>query len=452
MPRMPVPDYQKMFAWDNYSSELSVEYRQSTEEGKDLAHLKALFEAAAQMENSPEKDRIADVLYTLQMNAKTLPGYAYKEPDELDEIRKLMPECSRTPRALPDRDTLFDRVYGAWLGRVAGCLLGKPIEGIRTNELHPLLKESGNWPLHRYILSADLTEEMYKKYTFRLKGRCFADTISFAPYDDDTNYTVLGQMLIERFGRNFTSENVAQIWQDLQPKQAYCTAERAAFRNFVNGYLPHDSAIYKNPYREWIGAQIRADYFGYINPGDPDLAAEMAWRDARISHVKNGIYGEMFAAAMIAEAAVNDDLEEILVSGLSRIPETSRLYEAVSGILSDYKNGKSAFDAFSGIHARWNEHDAHDWCHTISNAEIVAAALLYGKGDFGASVCLAVQTGFDTDCNGATVGSVLGMRSGAGSIGENWTKPFHGMLETTVFGVGKISIREAAEKTMRHMA
>ena len=177
----------------------------------------------------------------------------------------------------------------------------------------------------------------------------------------------------------------------------------------------------------------------------------MAFRDASISHVKNGIYGEMWAAAMIACAAVTDDLEAIILGGLAQIPHTSRLYQAVSDIVEDYRRGVSQADCFRKIHEAYDEYTAHGWCHTISNAMIVAAALLYGKGDYGASICMAVETGFDTDCNGATVGSVLGLRGGVDIIGEEWAAPVRDRLETSIFGVGTVSISQRAEMTMKHL-
>jgi hypothetical protein len=157
--------------------------------------------------------------------------------------------------------------------------------------------------MHRYIYRSDIEKTDITKYKFNFASRVYADEINGMPIDDDTNYMVLAQEVIEKYGRDFTPHDMSRAWLKYQAKDAYCTAERVAFVNFISGYEPPQSAVYKNPYREWIGAQIRGDYFGYINPGNPKLAAEMAWRDASISHVKNGIYGEMWVSAMLAIAA-----------------------------------------------------------------------------------------------------------------------------------------------------
>ncbi len=444
------PSYDAIPDWELYSEQLEVELRQCSDEGLDISEFSDVMKAVSRLKRGEIKTKLADTLFSAVLNAKTLPSCKYFEPSELASIKS---SCKAPEKVLPcvDKAALREKIKGAWYGRIAGCMLGKTVEGIRTNELHPLLKESGNFPMHRYIKSTDITPDMLSRFNFRLASRPYADKIDCMPTDDDTNYTALYQVLISKYGRSFKPQDVASLWLKYQPKDAYCTAERVAFKNFVDGYAPPHSAVYKNPYREWIGAQIRADYFGYINPGDPAMAAEMAWRDACISHVKNGIYGEMYIAAAITIAAVCNDIPEILKTALCYIPEKSRLCEAVSRIIERYENGISCDDAFADIHARWNEYDGHDWCHTISNCEIVVASLLYGGNDYGKSICLAVQTGFDTDCNGATVGSILGMKNGISSIGEEWTVPFNGKLETTIFGVGTASIEKFVDKTMEHI-
>ena len=177
----------------------------------------------------------------------------------------------------------------------------------------------------------------------------------------------------------------------------------------------------------------------------------MAWRDASISHNKNGIYGEMFVAAMIAVAAETSNIEDIILGGLAQIPYTSRLYKEIMSIIDDYKNGVTQKECFKTIHQKYDEYTSHGWCHTISNAMIVAAALLYGKSDFGKSICMAVETGFDTDCNGATVGSILGMANGIDSIDEYWTKPLNNTLHTSIFGINTVKISDRIEKTLKHI-
>ena len=77
---------------------------------------------------------------------------------------------------------------------------------------------------------------------------------------------------------------------------------------------------------------------------------------------------------------------------------------------------------------------------------------LYGKGDYGKSVCMAVETGFDTDCNGATVGSVLGMANGNQSILAYWKNPINDTLHTSIFGVDTVKISDRVKLTMQHIA
>lgn len=443
------PKYSNLHPWESYSSDLLTEYEQSTEEGLDIAIYKDLFAAVSRLPQDETKKKLGDILFDIVLNAKQRDDYPYIEPSDLESIQAL-----RQPYDCEEHHTgrLEERISGAWMGRVCGCMLGKTVEGIKTDELVSFLKETGNYPMHRYICRKDLNEDILSKYTFHFINRIYADEIDGMPVDDDTNYTVLAQIVIDKYGREFTPYDVSRTWLDYQKKDAYCTAERVAFCNFVKGYEPPQSASYQNPYREWIGAQIRADYFGYINPGNPEKAAEMAWRDASISHIKNGIYGEMFVAAMIAVSAVTQNLEDIILGGLAQIPSTSRLYEAVKGVFDDYQNGVSCKEVFRKIHKKYNEYTVHGWCHTISNAMIVAASLLYGNGNYGKSVCMAVETGFDTDCNGATVGSILGMANGIGSIPDCWTKPIHDTLHTSIFGVDTVKISDRVAKTMEHIA
>jgi ADP-ribosylglycohydrolase/plasmid stabilization system protein ParE len=436
--------------WELYSRSIKTELRQALDEGRDAKQYEDVVSAVDALPIGEAREEIADALFRAISQAPIREDFPYTEPDDLLKIRLCRPKARRAFEK-PVASSMKDKVRGAWYGRIAGCLLGKPVEGWHTPELHEMLRATDNFPLHRYMTRQDLQKMGPSFSRADEKGRTWADELKgCAPVDDDTNYTVLAVKLVETYGRGFAPRNVANAWMDWQPKNAYCTAERRAFRNFVAGIMPPKSAVYKNPDREFIGAQIRADYFGYINPGDPEQAAEMAYRDACISHVKNGIYGEMFVAAMLAAAAVTDDVHAVIEAGLGQIPENCRLAEAVRGVVREFDEGAPQAECFRRIHERWDEFQLYDWVHTIPNAEIVTASLLYGDGDYTRSVCMAVETGFDTDCNGATVGSVFGMMHGARAIGREWTDPLCGTLDTSIFGVGRVSIEEMARTTLRH--
>ena len=431
------------------SGDLGTELRQLEEEGRDTSPLKAKIERLAALGDEklflPANQQKAGALLDAAQKLPVRKGYPFYEPSDLPGIRRLR---TRSPRRFEKKlsdKVLLDRITGAWLGRCIGCLLGKASEGVRSGEFWPFLKLTGQLPITDYVRFA-VSDEASKQFP-QFARRAWCDDIQFMPVDDDTNYTTTGYLIVKQAGADFTPADVAQFWMGNLPLLATCTAERVAYRNFALQVQPPASASFRNPYREWIGAQIRADAFGYLNVGNPQRAAEFAWRDACISHVKNGIYGEMLMATMIASAPYCDDPAAIVRVALAEIPMASRLRHDITEVLDWHRQGLSYDDAVAKIHQKWDEKVGHDWCHTNSNAAICVVALLWGDGDFGTSVCRAVQPCFDTDCNGATVGSILGMMLGAKALPAKWTSRLHNTLKTSLKGHETVEITKIARDT-----
>jgi ADP-ribosylglycohydrolase len=264
--------------------------------------------------------------------------------------------------------------------------------------------------------------------------------------DDDIDYTILALELIERHGSSLRTQDIAEEWLSRLPFLQTFTAERATYRNLVNG-VPVDTAGQElNPYREWIGAQIRGDMFGYVHAGNPRAAAVAAWSDAVLSHRGNGIYGEMWVAAMVAAAFTSAGPLAAIAESLHHIPPRSRLHEALQFVVGLHLEGQSWESAVSHIRERFGRYHA---VHTINNAALVAAGLLWGAGDFTQSICLTVCGGWDTDSNGATAGSVAGVLVGLGNLPAKWTEPLENQVRSTLSGCDGTAITELAERTLR---
>lgn len=431
------------------NDDLGIERQQLLDEGREISpEIETEFQALGAL--NLEADAFAQVrAQALLDRAAGLPvrvDYPYREPSDLDGIRANRPDGPRRYEQKISQHELRDRLLGAWLGRCSGCLLGKPVEGWHSTKMWPYLRDLGRYPLSEYFRS-DVADAVAEKYAIN-RERAYIDRVPHMVEDDDTNYTVTGLAILEKYGAEFTPENVASFWLENIPIFHTYTAERVAYRNITMLVSPPDSAAFRNPYREWIGAQIRADFWGYVAIGNPELAAGLAWRDASISHVKNGIYGEMWVAAMLASAPFVKDARGVIEAGLQEIPAKSRLTEAIYQVIGWREEGIKFEEAIRRVHQRWNETWMHHWCHTISNAQIVALGLLWGEDDFEKSICQAVQACFDTDCNGATVGSVFGAMHGTGALPAKWIEPLHDGLETGIAGYHFVKISDMAKKTM----
>jgi ADP-ribosylglycohydrolase len=154
----------------------------------------------------------------------------------------------------------------------------------------------------------------------------------------------------------------------------------------------------------------------------------------------------MWVAAMLAAAAVETDWIRIIRAGLAQVPARCRLRADVEKILVLHAAGAPYEEAVDRVHVQWSEGVAHHWCHTNSNAQMVAIGLLYGGGDFETTIGCAVMPGFDTDCNGATCGSLWGMKHGVAALPAKWTRPMHGLLRTGVAGYHEVRIGSLAEE------
>lgn len=436
------------WCWMHYEQYMTREWLQCKKEGRMVDDLKSFCEFIEENYGKRDVKKLGEAMGELLTSAPIDPAFKYVEPSLYEEILKESEAHSFKKVNVNEISNLKDHLAGAWIGRIAGCLLGKPLEGWRTDRLYPLLKQSNNYPLNRYLSTKDFTKEMIDELFIDVNG-WWIDNVKEASFaDDDTTYTVLGMKMVEYFGKEFTANDALETWMRFLPIVTTCTAERYTYRNAAKGLLPPQTAIYQNPYREYIGAQIRADFFGYVNVGDPLSAAKMAFKDASISHLKNGIYGEMWVAAMIAIACVEKDPVKIISEALKQVPTNSRLNEHVMEIVNHYLSKMSEEEDREFLHQKYNECIELEWGYVLTNASVVAHGILYGEGDFAKSICYAVQCGFDTDCNGATVGSVVGMMVGESKINPYWYNSFHKKLLTSVDGYNLVSVEQLVEKTI----
>ena len=362
-----------------------------------------------------------------------------RKPNDLRKIKALRPEGHRKMKNSLKED-YKERLAGALLGRFTGCTLGAPVEFWSIDKMKRLAKENEmDYPPKDYWKY--VPDPYEKRYQVSKREAYTRNKLKEVPVDDDVTYTILGLLIAEDYGLDFSVEDVGDAWLKYLPYAA--TAEKIALENLKNGISPNKAAIKNNPYREWIGADIRSDPWGYLAPGWPEKAAEMAYNDAYISHRREGIYGEMYFSAVISAAFVVDDPVEAIKIGLTEIPEDCGLTKAINWALEkapEIKNYQQARDAveekFAGMHP----------VHTINNACLTVFGLTIGQKNFTKVISETVAMGMDNDCTAATAGSIIGAVTGKKNIPEYWYENFNDTVLTYLKGAEEMAISNLVER------
>lgn len=309
------------------------------------------------------------------------------------------------------KDEYSQKILNGWIAQICGGALGTALEGYNTENIKKTF--------------GDIRFYVRKPNT----------------YNDDITYELAFLKAFEEKGYFVESSDIGQEWAALIPSG--WSAEDIALKNLKSGIFPPESGTFNNPYREWIGAQMRGAVCGMAAPGDAETASYLAWKDGVVSHANNGVIGEIFNAVMVSLAFVNCDVKSILEKSISMLPKMSEYHSVVSFAYDTCKESRSWETTWQKCEKKF---EAYNWIHAYPNAAAEVVALWFGNGDFDETMHITAMEGQDVDCNAAQIGTVLGIIK---KIDDKWIEPMGDELYTYVRGMKKLSIKNLSNATVK---
>lgn len=317
------------------------------------------------------------------------------------------------------RPDYAERVYAGVLGKLIGVYAGRPFEGW-THER--IMRELG--PVTWYVNNrpgADL-----RSTQLVVTDDDIAGTFVFPRVLEDTGYPRdLAASAIGEAWLNYIIEGRSVLWWGGIGN----STEHTAYLRLKSGIpAPHSGSIALNgrTVAEQIGAQIFADGWGMVSPGDPELAAHLAQQAGSVSHDGASVHAAKLVAAMEAQAFIENDMNRLLDTGLRFVPPDSIIQRVVADVRDWHAgdNTKSWHSTFARIASRYGYDKFPGNCHIVPNHALIILSLLYAR-DFSEAISISCTAGWDTDCNAGNVGCLMGIRDGLAGIdaGADWRGP-----------------------------
>lgn len=314
------------------------------------------------------------------------------------------------PRRLTiSRETLMDKIKGAWAGQVLGCTYGGPTEFqyrgrmIDDSRIIP-------WGEPDYVAN-------YMKRVPTLYDDIYMDLTFVGVFDR------LGlDAPVDSFANTFANAGY-YLWH----------ANQAARYNILRGIPAPASGHWRNnPHADDIDYQIEADYAGIMSPGMPNAASEISDRIGHIMNYGDGWYGGVFIGAMYSIAFVCNDMEQIVTEALKTIPRKSKFHRCIKDVIEIWRENPDDWRrGWQLCEERWGKSDVGCGEGALAplnidatiNSAYVVFGLLYGEGDFRKTIDIATRCGQDSDCNPASAAGILGTAIGYSNIPTEWIEP-----------------------------
>jgi ADP-ribosylglycohydrolase len=312
-----------------------------------------------------------------------------------------------------------ERVYAGVLGKIIGVYLGRPFEG---------------WSNKR--IEDELGEVWY--YVHEKLGK------SLVVADDDISgtFTFLRALPDHGISHELTAEQIGKTWLNyLVEKRTVLwwgglgvSTEHTAYARLKAGIsAPRSGSIDLNGpvVAEQIGAQIFIDGWAMVCPGDPEKAVALAGKAASVSHDGEAMYGAQVVAAIESLAFVEPDMNTLLDTAVTFIPRGSTIYRLIADLREwEQANPHDWRATFRKVEDRYGYDKFGGNCHMVPNHAVIILSLLHGDDDFQKSLMIANTAGWDTDCNSANVGCIMGIKNGLAGIdgslvgvGPDWRGP-----------------------------
>jgi ADP-ribosylglycohydrolase len=320
---------------------------------------------------------------------------------------------------------ILEKIYAGFIGKAIGVRLGAPVEPT--------------------IWSYERIHKTYGEVTQYLR-----DFKNFAA-DDDTNGPVYFIRALRDYGLDCTAEDVGKTWLNYAAEEHGMywwggfgvSTEHTAYRNLRAGIpAPQSGSIAQNgtTVAEQIGGQIFIDSWGWVNPGNPQRAADMSAMAASVAHDGDGLNGARFCAAAIAAAFEAGSIDEIIATAMSTI-DAGSTYARVCQAVIDFHNAnpKDWRACREMLEAEWGYDRYPGVCHIIPNAGVTIMSILYGAGDLPRTAEIATMAGWDTDCNAGNAAAIVATFQGLHEGWGKYRKPINDFLIASGI-VGSINI------------
>ncbi|ETN41707.1 uncharacterized protein HMPREF1541_03643 [Cyphellophora europaea CBS 101466] len=314
------------------------------------------------------------------------------------------------PSTPPD---YLHRVYAGVLGKLIGVYLGRPFENWTYQQI---LKKLG--PIEYYV---------HDKFG-----------LPCVVIDDDVSGTFAFVRALEEHGitDELGAEQVGKTWLNnvIERRSIFwwggngISTEHTAYLNLKKGIAaPESGSITTNgqTVAEQIGAQIFIDAWAMVAPGNPKLAARLAEAAGRVSHDGEAVHAAKLWAAMEAEAFVSKDVDHLLDTGLSFIPQDSEIASMITEIRGWVKADGDWQTTRQRIESQYGYDKYHGICHVMPNHGIMIMTLLYAGDDFSRALHIINTCGWDTDCNSGNIGCLVAIMHGMKAFegGPDWRGP-----------------------------